>query len=951
MTDVLEVPVDIQPRTCPNSIDPDEDENLVVAVLGSREFEVRNIDRKTIRLRREGVKHGISATDSSLEDVGLPFAGEPCSCRDQDGDGITDLVLVFKSARVIKKLKLDREPERTVTLSITGKLNKKHGRKPFRGQDCIRILEHGDPGEIPFAVTAVTGLVLHKGVRILGGNVGVSGLRTGSGLRGEPSAVILGARVDGDVYGDSVLLDDGAKVRNVYTNRLTEGRARYRNIYPFSDVFSEPPQYPRSKPEQEHFIVPERTRMILQGNPTRVEVGRGATLVLRGGEYEIEELHMQAHSRLVVEAPSRVLISGRLTTDSRTYLGPVRGSRAMNLQIIVSGADADGIPRVILGPRSQVNAWISAPSGTLLLQEKVKAKGAFLGNRVEIKRDSTLDYFEGLSAEYDPCGTSYCSYVKIEGIGFELRCITSAPFPQGTLCEDGNACTGPDTCDGVGNCVPGNPVADPDPNNDNPCKRDECDPLLGVDEPAGTICDPFVQCREPTTCDDSGQCSAFGNEFPFGTVCDDGIPNNGLDTCYLNGYCTGEFGPYNCLANNCGTPPNLECWLAEHPQVKNAVRWLVPPNSAALEYDNWETWRKQDLQQAFEDSWNWHQNGMVNFQGTFIPEPPTNFEPLSDNDPPITVLDESEAWPLYLAHVAHILMVEIKGVVPWSLCDYYSNPVELSELLQGTYYFWFPTSISYPGYAIRGNVTTAHPNVTFAFMVNNGLIGTTRLQTIANILNWARGMHHFLGPFTTKNMEYHWQYRGQPPVSRILDGTVLDPQGVPGYPDPLHWTKGCGGTSGFIKEVLRSVNIPVTVVTINQACPHATPYFPSEGRYLSHGDDPYTSYWKTDAPNTLDPPMEDFLLDQSTFTSWFGGSEQTACNNIGRGPYRVMIDYPPDPLVQQYCNDENQQLSHAAGSVYNQNNFYLWYTVPELEAAGFWTNLAQRAAVLGYCGN
>jgi len=342
---------------------------------------------------------------------------------------------------------------------------------------------------------------------------------------------------------------------------------------------------------------------------------------------------------------------------------------------------------------------------------------------------------------------------------------------------------------------------------------------------------------------------------------------------------------------------------------------------------------------------------MVNFQGTFIPEQPANFEPLADNDPPITVLDESEAWPMYLAHVAHILMVEIKGVVPWSLCDYYSDPVELSELLQGNFYYWFPTSITYPGYAIRGNVTTAHPNVTFTFMVNNGLIGTTRLQTIANVLNWSRGMHHFLGPFTTKNMEYHWQYRGQPPVSRIIDGTVLNPQAVPGYPDPLHWTKGCGGTSGFIKEVLRSVNIPVTVVTINQACPHATPYFPSEGRYLSHGDDPYTSYWKADAPNTLNPPMEEFLLDQATFTSWFGGSEQAACNNIGRGPYKVMIDYPPDPLVQQYCNDENQQLSHAAGSVYNQNYFYLWYTVQELETAGFWTNLAQRAAVLGYCGN
>lgn len=49
-------------------------------------------------------------------------------------------------------------------------------------------------------------------------------------------------------------------------------------------------------------------------------------------------------------------------------------------------------------------------------------------------------------------------------------------------------------------------------------------------------------------------------------------------------------------------------------------------------------------------------------------------------------------------------------------------------------------------------------------------------------------------------MHNHWQYRGWPPVERIISGTNDPVLGV------RHWTAGCRGTSGFLRLVLRTTN-------------------------------------------------------------------------------------------------------------------------------------------------
>jgi len=91
-------------------------------------------------------------------------------------------------------------------------------------------------------------------------------------------------------------------------------------------------------------------------------------------------------------------------------------------------------------------------------------------------------------------------------------------------------------------------------------------------------------------------------------------------------------------------------------------------------------------------------------------------------------------------------------------------------------------------------------------------------------------------------MEAQWQYRGTPPVSRIIDGSTSDFHPEWGL---VHITAGCFGTLGFYRSIFRSVNIPIkTLITESNGINHAQICFLSENKYLWHGDDPYDALSK-----------------------------------------------------------------------------------------------------------
>ncbi|HEY8245477.1 MAG TPA: hypothetical protein VII68_18570 [Casimicrobiaceae bacterium] len=406
----------------------------------------------------------------------------------------------------------------------------------------------------------------------------------------------------------------------------------------------------------------------------------------------------------------------------------------------------------------------------------------------------------------------------------------------------------------------------------------------------------------------------------------------------------------------------LDCWLAQNPKIANAIVW-EPTSGDEVAWPAWSPHMKAALREAWMDARAWHAAGMSHYGGTVVADPPPNQDVPPESGPFRTVLDgPTQAWPLYLAIVAQSLAAEIEGWVPWSLRGYADDA--LPHLLSGVKMFTRDTDdggqndSDHPGgYVLRGpdnmeRCTPSHPTYVYKFLIDNDLVDNTPRATIGRVLDWCRAnLSHFQGQFTPQVAENHWQYRGYPPVRRIIEGTsLLNPQNPGSVPPPQHWTAGCWGTSAFLRSVLRSVNIPVTLVWRGS---HTMPHFLGNGRYLSHGDDPYNAFAHADYP------AEQLLIGQVTFEGWFpfdpqaSEAQQTADDatsslHVGRRVYDLAVWHFSDALLNYYCQDKASGASHANGVVFEKFASH-GITLAQLEATQFWQRLDAEAAFRGIC--
>jgi hypothetical protein len=808
-----------------------------------------------------------------------------------------------------------------------------------------------DP-ELPmFALYAEDSLTIGPGSHIKGGAVGVASSTSPREGGPEFQVSIEGAKVDGDVYGDSVFLGPRSHVGDVFANRLVSDQARHGRVEPFPRTLPSIGDASGIGGSQDAMIVPARSTVGLDRDYTDVTVEPNGTLLLLGGRYELSSLVLGEGARLEVQrGPSLLVVFSRLEAWAHSYIGPVDESVEMNLTLLVLGEDGHAPAAASFGEHSTVHASIRVPDGSLVFGNRAKGQGVFYARSLEVGEKAKITRFPwpDTPAEASQCEFPICVFDEADGV------ICAMVVLGGLPCSDGNVCTKGDVCTNEGACIPGPPLPDPDPQDlFPPCLTDTCDPIAGYKAPLGIVCD-FPQCLEERLCNGIGGCAIDGAPKPFGTPCDDGIPNNGADVCTgTNSNCFGPLGPFDCTLNTCsnnpGEPPDLDCWLDTHPAVKNKINWRDQNSTNTTPYAQWTGQQKQELTQAFLDAWQWFDNGMTNFPGTLTPDPPPNLLILADTDGAGTVLDEPVAWQLYLAQVGHMLAVEIRGEVPWTICDYDPFTTMFAALFssyqgESGYYSGFS-----PNYDPNGDATPTHPTVTYSFLHQEGLIGTSRLETIGKLLDWARKLHHVVGPYTAGNFENFWQYRGSTPVSSVISGTDAL---LPGATQTQfeHWTSGCHGTSAFLKQVLRAVNIPVELLKVPAAqCHHATPYFSSEGRYLSHGDDVHTGF--QEGSTTVVPALGDIMIDQATYLSWFTGPPSYICTNVGRRSRELVVELLPDWLVKSpyHCKDLLLNKSHA------DSNVYAWlapyFTVQELEAQTLWTRLDQRVIDLGLsCG-
>lgn len=140
----IEVFVDIKPQSCPNPVNLKSKGVLPVAVLGTEDFDVTQIDPASVKLSREDVA-GVSPLRWAYEDVATPFEGELCDCHTEGPDGYMDLTLKFSTPELVEVLELADVAGETIPLTLTGNLKEEFHGRAIIGQDCVWVLMEKGP--------------------------------------------------------------------------------------------------------------------------------------------------------------------------------------------------------------------------------------------------------------------------------------------------------------------------------------------------------------------------------------------------------------------------------------------------------------------------------------------------------------------------------------------------------------------------------------------------------------------------------------------------------------------------------------------------------------------------------------------------------------------------------------------------------------------------------------
>ena len=137
----IEIEIDIKPTSCPNPLNVGSGGVLPVAILGTEEFDVAQVDPTTVELE------GVSPSKLAFEDVatpdGLTDCGDAYACTTEGPDGYLDMTFKFKKKDVVD----DAEALSGVSdgdvlcLTLTGNLKAEFGGTPIEGKDVVIILK------------------------------------------------------------------------------------------------------------------------------------------------------------------------------------------------------------------------------------------------------------------------------------------------------------------------------------------------------------------------------------------------------------------------------------------------------------------------------------------------------------------------------------------------------------------------------------------------------------------------------------------------------------------------------------------------------------------------------------------------------------------------------------------------------------------------------------------
>jgi hypothetical protein len=538
------------------------------------------------------------------------------------------------------------------------------------------------------------------------------------------------------------------------------------------------------------------------------------------------------------------------------------------------------------------------PNGTVLVT------GGFTGSSGQ--PESSAERYEPTTGMWSPVASMTASRAQhtCTSLGAQGMLVVGGIAPgaehYGMVAQLGTACSAATDC-ASGYCVDG--VCCNQACGQGTAACSACSTARGAS--VNGACTPLTgnACDDGNVCTTVDRCNAGTCVGSTPVVC--GPPP---DICYNTTGCDPLVGrcvyPWLGGSDYCDNAPDLDAYLAQHPNIAAAIDWQFQNSSTCCDeavYPSdrhaWPAWsdaEKEELRKHFRSAWHWSTttpgDTLLNLR-EYIADPPLNVDDpakiADDTQFAETYLTPATARELFLSNVAHALLVEIGGLVPWSITGYDDTSLKIllssetnlraSHQMPSYLASEFLTSVS----AYDEPSYNAPPRQTYAYIVQHGMLGPSRIDTIGALLQWARvNLVHFnnASSVTFGVGDAIWHYRGNPPITRILSGTASSMDGG----EFEHWTAGCHGTIGFLRGMLRAVNIPVQEL---EHCFHAQAYFPTEDRYLDHGDDPYNQIFKNSSHST-----EALLIDRATYTSWFGtdglapADENSVggCQNIGR---------------------------------------------------------------------
>jgi len=143
-----------------------------------------------------------------------------------------------------------------------------------------------------------------------------------------------------------------------------------------------------------------------------IKVGKAATLVLAGGEYHVNTLHIHKQAKVYFTGPANICVSEHLMTKEKSFFDPAKAANITggDIKVTVYGADsymcaedhsdnekkkekeAHESQTTKIGKKSVFFGQIQALNGTIEIKKSVQATGTYVGKNIKIGKGSVITY-------------------------------------------------------------------------------------------------------------------------------------------------------------------------------------------------------------------------------------------------------------------------------------------------------------------------------------------------------------------------------------------------------------------------------------------------------------------------------------------------------------------------------------------------------------------------------